>query len=464
MYSRTIIKQLRKWREKENRKPLVIRGARQVGKTTVIKEFGKEFDHFIFLNLEKAKDRRAFEISDDVKEIMDYLCMTNRIANRKDKQILLFIDEIQEMTEAVRILRYFYEEMPELFVIAAGSRLQSLVGSDKKLSFPVGRVEYMVLRPFSFTEYMEASGEEMMLECIRSLNVNSLLHVEVMRHFNTYALIGGMPEVVSSFLKNKDYVALTRIYNSLITSYIDDAEHYTRSGEQTNIIRHILHTGWNEAGEAIKFARFGASRYSSTQVHEAMSLLERAFVLSLCYPTTSTLAPALPSYTRAPKLIWMDTGLANYMAGVQQEYLQNRNLMDTWRGKAAEHIVAQQLRLLADEFNQESVSFWVRDKQGSTAEIDFVWQQDGVVYPIEVKSGNNSKLRSLHSFVNTRYAAMQGHEFPEPITIRIWNEPYSVEHHATCEGNRFTLINLPFYYISLIPEIIRLTPGLGFSS
>jgi len=453
MYTRDLLQDLRNWRQASYRKPLVLRGARQVGKTTLIDEFGKEFDYYIKLNLEKKADNDIFANTDNVKEIVEYLYVREEIEDDIDHNVLLFIDEIQESYAAVSLLRYFYEEVPQLYVIAAGSRLQKLLkkkNADNQLlkrSFPVGRVEYLSLRPFSFFEYLSAAGKQTWRQQIEELNVNSLLHTNLQKEFNTYALIGGMPEVVSHYLEHKNLVSLTPIYKSLITGYFDDVENYAKNDAQARIIRHILNTGWHEAGSAISFANFGNSSYSSTQIHEAMDVLSKAFVMSLAYPVTSTKAPAIPVRRRSPKLIWMDNGLVNHKVGLAQEYLQNKNLLDTWRGRAAEHIVAQELQVLLDKHSEEELSFWVRDKKGADAEVDFVWQNNGQLYPIEVKSGNNSKLQSLHVFVD---------QSDLPVTaIRLWNEPYSVNDLTTPVGKKpFRLINVPFYAIGMLDKIL----------
>ena len=153
MFARELTEQLRRWRDNPRRKPLVLRGARQVGKTTLVKEFGQEFDSFISLNLER-EDSELFRRFSNVNDIWQYLCLKNHIVQDKSKAVLLFIDEIQEEPKAVAMLRYFYEELPWVYVIAAGSRLHSLM--KQHVSFPVGRVEYMTLRPCSFVEFINA--------------------------------------------------------------------------------------------------------------------------------------------------------------------------------------------------------------------------------------------------------------------------------------------------------------------
>lgn len=444
MIRRDITEQLRTWSDKEDRKPLVLRGARQVGKTTLVDEFSKEFDCYIKLNLELSEDARIFSQTDNVREMLQYVSILKKNTIAQGGKTLLFIDEIQNEPKAVAMLRYLYEEMPWLHVIAAGSRLQSLLRSH--VSFPVGRVEYLSLRPCSFVEYLEANNDTELADMVRNVKVSSLLHEELMRRFNRYTLIGGMPEVVASHARHNDLTRLAPIYKSLLDGYNEDVEKYAKNEKQVSAIRHILRRGWSEAGQTIKFAGFGGSSYSSKDMHEAFDVMQRAFLLSLDYPLTSVSVPAVPAITRSPKLIWLDTGIMNFSSDIQLEYLQNTELLDVWRGHAAEQIVAQEMRIVLDRNYRSDQYFWVRDKKGSTAEVDFVWQQGTAIIPIEVKAGTNSHLRSLHSFMSTPGAA--------DTAVRIWSGPYSEDTITTPAGQRFRLINLPFYYAGQIDKIL----------
>ena len=445
MFARNLIHQLRQWKENPRHKPLVLRGARQVGKTTLVKEFGKEFDSFISLNLEK-EDSEIFRRFSNVNDVWQYLCLKNHVVQDKSRAILLFIDEIQEEPKAVAMLRYFYEDLSWVYVIAAGSRLHSLM--KQHVSFPVGRVEYMTLRPCSFLEFIEAKEGGQWADMLRDIAVPDFMHEEMISAFNTYALVGGMPEAVSEYLDHQDIERLSPIFSSLLKGYNEDAEKFAKNFEQVRVLRHILGAAWLSAAETITFSGFGNSNYTSTQIHDGMDLLERAYLLSLDYPVTSTSAPALPATRRSPKLIMVDTGLTNFLAGIQLEYLQNKELLDTWRGRAAEHIVAQELRVVLDRHYREQQYFWIRDKKGSTAEVDFVWQEGTDIIPIEVKAGTNSHLRSLHTFVNNS----EGHV----VAVRIWSGPLSIQDIETPAPDKkpFRLINLPFYYVGQLDKVL----------
>lgn len=445
MINRQLTLQLEEWSKRSNRKPLVLRGARQVGKTTLVDEFSKNYEVYIKLNLELSSDAKVFTISDNVEEIYQYLCLQKRIMVDSTKRTLLFIDEIQNEPKAVELLRYFYEKMPWLHIISAGSRLQTLI--KQRISFPVGRVEYMSLRPCSFLEYLNAVRQEPLAEMIRQQKVTSIYHDMLIEQFNRYTLIGGMPEVLDEYAKGHDITQLSPIYRSLLDSYNEDVEKYTRNNSQVNVIRHLLTHGWAEAGQTITFNKFGGSNYTSKEVHEALEVLQKAFLLNLDYPVTTAKAPTLPALTRQPKLIWLDSGIMNFSVGIQTEYLQNKSLLDVWKGHAAEQIVAQELRIVLDRNYRNEQYFWTRDKKGSTAEVDFVWQYQTDIIPIEVKSGTNAHLRSLHSFMSQTDAAN--------IAVRVWPGPYSIDEVTTQTGKTFHLINLPFYYIGILDQILQ---------
>ena len=443
MFQRNIYKKLQDWSNNPTHKPLILRGARQVGKTTLVNEFSNEFENYIHLNLERQTEARIFEQSDSVEEIIRLCCFQKKIV-LKEGRTLLFIDEIQNVPKAVALLRYFYEDMPRLFVIAAGSRLQSLL--KERVSFPVGRVEYLQLAPCSFSEFLGAIGDTQYKEVVESANLPAVLHKEAISRFNLYTLIGGMPEVVANYAENKDLMRLQPIYNTLLMGYNEDVEKYAPTQLQTQIIRHILKTGWNKAGQTIKLGNFGDSSYNSKEVREAFNIMEKAFLLELVYPVTGVQAPASSAFKRAPKLVWVDTGLVNFAANIQTELINNKDIIDAWLGAIAEHVVAQELKVLANEHYIQHLNFWVRDKQGSNAEVDFIWQQGTTLIPIEVKAGHNAHLRSIQSFMDLSSGT---------LAVRIWSGPYSVDKVTTPKGKDFKLVNLPFYYINSLPLILQ---------
>ena len=275
MFDRNILKELQLWLEKPDRKPLVLRGARQVGKTTVVRELGKQCKQFIYLNLELEEDRKPFEQFTNVPILLQTVfLLKNKLLSEKENT-LLFIDEIQEHPPALNILRYLYEQEPALPVIAAGSTLETAF--DKNIHFPVGRVEYKILRPASFLEFLGANGEMVAREKLQEIPLPDYAQDTLQRLFHTYALTGGMPEVVSHYAHNKDLTALVSIYDSLLTSYADDVEKYANTSQQVQLIRHAIRSVFGEAGKRITFEGFGHSSYRSRDVKEALIMLEKTF-------------------------------------------------------------------------------------------------------------------------------------------------------------------------------------------
>lgn len=221
-------------------------------------------------------------------------------------------------------------------------------------------------------------------------------------------------------------------------------EKYARGKLLPDVVRFLLKEGWHKAGQTITLGGFAGSSYNAREVGEAFRLLEKAMLVELVYPTTATTIPATSETKRTPKLIWLDTGLVNYAAQVQKLILGADDMMDVWRGTIAEHIVAQELLTLTDKVSQKR-SFWVRGNGDSSAEVDFVWVQNSMLYPIEVKSGHNAHLRSLHSFMERS---------PQTVAVRVWTQPFSVNDVTTVNGKRFKLLNVPFYLVGSLDQIL----------
>lgn len=436
---RSILTKLREWKLSTNRKPLIIRGARQVGKTTVVKQFAEEFDCFLYLNLDRLSDVRLFS-EDNIRILLDKIyfhCHQQKISGTT----LLFIDEIQNSPAAIKQLRYFYEELPDLYVIAAGSLLETLINSH--VSFPVGRVEYLALRPCSFLEFLDGIGEEFDSNAIVKFK-GSYIHERLMNHFANYMLVGGMPAAVVRYAEKRDVLAVDSVFSSLLNAYKDDVEKYVPKNSAAAVVRLIISNGWTSAAEQITFNNFADSNYRSREIGEALHTIERALLMELVYPVTETKLPLMPNFRRRPKLIWLDTGLVNYAAGVRYEISNVDDILSVWKGRISEHIVAQELLANNYEFSSRR-AFWVRDKEGSSAEVDFVFRYKNMLVPIEVKSGHNSKLKSLHIYMDNA---------PHDIAVRVWPQPFSVDNVVTPSGKPFRLINIPFYYVGLLDKVL----------
>ena len=440
MFRRNIISKLEAWKQDERHKPLILRGARQVGKTTVVNEFGSLFDNYLYFNLERNENVKLFEMEIPLDNLVNMLFASLGKPQQKGTT-LIFIDEIQNSPKTIALLRYFYEQRPDLYVIAAGSLLENLV--DVKVSFPVGRVQYLALRPCSYYEFLGALGKNNLLAILsQKAEYTVAFHEQLMHLFNQYTIIGGMPEAVQQYADTQDVVAIEDIYETLVQAYKDDSEKYVRGNKLTDVVRFILSYGWVFSGETITLGNFANSGYKSREVGEAFRLLEKAMLLELVYPMSSTQMPIIPETKRTPKLIWFDTGLVNYQAGIRREIIGSTEMVDSWRGHIAEQITAQELLTMEDRVGQHR-SFWAKPNNG--AEVDFVFVHNSKLYPIEVKSGTNAHLRSLQSFMDNSDI---------DIAIRIWSKPYSADRVKTPKGKEFRLINLPFYLIGRLHQVL----------
>ena len=274
VFKRKAEQSLQIWKRRINRKPLIIRGARQVGKTTLVKEFAKSYRHSIQLNLDKPSDLEFFDSYKHTGNLIESLLLSNNISKSALGDTLLFIDEIQESPGAIQMLRYFYEEFPDLHVIAAGSLLEFAIKKVKK--FPVGRVEYLYLHPLNFEEYLKAVDHQAALRQFDKTPFDPYAHKTLLELFNQYALVGGMPEVIRSFIENNSLSDLPRVYESIWATYKNDVEKYASNETERKILIHIMSTAHLYVDQRIKFQNFGQSSYKSREVGQAFRSLNDA--------------------------------------------------------------------------------------------------------------------------------------------------------------------------------------------
>lgn len=432
-FQRILYKELLAWKAKANRKPLVLRGARQVGKTTLVRKFAKSYSNAILLNLEKQKDADFFESTDDVQEILELILLSRNVQLKTGLTTLLFIDEIQESPQAIKLLRYFYEEMPELHVIAAGSLLEFAFKDVE--NFPVGRIEYLYLYPLNFQEFLSAMDNASLEKELQKIPVRKLAHQPLLEQFHKYAIIGGMPEVVKEYVRQKSIVGLASTYESIWASYTDDVEKYAVSPGIKQVVRFIIKTAPVFIDQRIKFQNFGNSNYKSREVGEALRDLDKAKVIRMLYPTTSMMPPIISDYKKSPRLQVLDTGIVNYALGIAHELLKSDDLSDSYKGALIPHLINQELISLQCH-KPEMPHFWVREKTQSSAEVDLVVPFHQYLIPVEVKSGSTGSLKSLHQYVESAN---------HPYAVRIYGGEFEIQHTATPQGKPYILMHLPYY-------------------
>ena len=444
---RLLISQLLKWKESHSRKPLVLEGARQVGKTWLLKEFGRKyFKDVCYINFEQS-DVLGEVFAGDLspQRIIEQLSIYNGKLIEPEQTLIIF-DEVQEMPRALTSLKYFCEEAPEYVICCAGSLLG--IALHEGTSFPVGKTDFLHLYPLSFKEFLIANEEKMLVDYIDKGNRNlGVFENRLTDYLKKYMIIGGLPEVVANYAQYHDMVRLSDVFNALLSGYRDDVEKYADNRKEQDSIRYILNYGWTSAGHRIQFAKFTNSSFKSADVSNAFRTLEKTLLLELVYPLTSTSFPILPDLKKSPKLLWLDTGLVNYVAGMQEELLFTTDSDELWNGDIAEHIVAQELLGATTTFGEKRL-FWVRDARNSQAEVDFVIRYKSHLLPIEVKTGANSKLRSLHLFME---------ESKENIALRLWNGPMTSDVITRSDGRPFTLYNIPLYYAGHLHTLMQQT-------
>jgi predicted AAA+ superfamily ATPase len=406
---RLINKTLIDWKDQKRRKPLVIRGARQVGKTFSIEYFGRNhFENMVKIDFELDRTvHRVFEGDLHVNNLLMQLeaAYDQRIQPGKT---LLFFDEIQECPRALLALRYFYEQLPDLCVVAAGSLLEFVLGD---ISFPVGRVQFEWLRPMGFEEFLIAAGHKRLVENLPDLSMKEpvppMIHAKLLDQLHYYFFVGGMPEAVSAFIESGFLKEASRIHRDITQAYTQDFVKYKKNFDK-DCIQRVFEQIPQSIGRRIKYTSLYPEKRIE-KIKESVQILERALLIQKVH---SSHAQGLPLGAEASpkvfKTIFLDIGLMQHMSGVSAfELLKKDNLLDVFRGALAEQFVGQQL-LLSGGSENERLYYWDRPKKSSSAEIDYLLVRDNKIIPVEVKSGHPSRLKSMHIFLNEHPHCKQG--------------------------------------------------------
>ncbi len=440
---RHIDRELQAWSRSPRRKPLILRGARQTGKTAAIRNLGRSFDLYQELNLEHLRDRRLLELCDSPQELITTL-LTRQGLSRAPPRTLLFLDEIQASPKAVHMLRYFYEEMPEIAVAAAGSLLEvRLARTD--FSFPVGRVNFRHLHPMSFFEFLEATHQAELARrlerCAREgTGATGGLHELGMRALHDYLWVGGMPEAVSRWAEDRSPAAVREVQNDIQLAFEDDLSKYG-AGPGLEDLQSVFLALPDHVGLRFKYERL-CPGVRAESARSALDLLGRAMIVRLAEPTCDLRPPHFPRPKVAPKLLPLDVGLA--LAGMDLPYqeLRSASLDELRDGRVAEIFVAQQI--VAQRLRHDpALRFWVAEG-GAEAELDLLLNLPTGPLPVEVKSGRQGTLRSLHRYLQ-RSGQREG--------LRLWaSGQLDEEHEVKLDGAalRYRLRSWPLYLAEMI--------------
>ncbi|MDR0981865.1 MAG: AAA family ATPase [Culturomica sp.] len=404
--NRKIDADLLAWSKAWNRKVLLLRGARQVGKTEAVRQLSKNFEHYLEINLDLQDEARSvFENAPslDPQPIVEQLSLQYNVPIIAGKT-LLFIDEIQASIRAISTLRYFYEKMPELHVVAAGSLLEFAL--EEIPSFGVGRITSMFMYPFSFEEFMLALGNKMQIEAYRKASpekpLNDVIHNTIVNHLKRFLVVGGMPEAVVTYVTTKDLLQTQTVINSLIVSLKNDFAKYRKRVPLTRL-NEVFESVARQAEGKFVYEK-AAMQASNAQVKQALQMLVMA---GLVIPVTHTAANGIPlgaeANSKFQRMFLLDTGILQQVLGLDMSQIfVTDDFKIVNRGAIAEIFVGLELLKSSNCYNPSSLYYWQRGKSEGDAQIDFLLQKSEKIIPIEVKAGTQGAMQSLRLFMKEK--------------------------------------------------------------
>ncbi len=416
---RNLLKHLVEWKESKKRKPMLLRGARQVGKSWLAKKLGESFPNFVEINFESRPTLKKI-FDEDLTP--DFLIPRLSAAVKKPiipGETLLFFDEIQQAPNALTSLRYFYEELPDLHVIAAGSLLEFVI---EKIGIPVGRIESLYCYPLSFYEFMVATGNEQLIELIKGLPENQPLdeplHKQALNLLAEYMAVGGMPEAVTDWIETKNIMKCLRIHKSIIDTYRQDFGKYakTRNIEYVDLVFNAVP---HFTGKKFVFSHISDS-IRSRALKPALDLLQKAGVVhKICHSSGNGSPVAAEENPALFKVISLDVGLMQ--AGLNINYsnwLVDPDHHFINKGSVTEAFVGNELLAYSWPFERKAIHYWIREKHAAKAEVDYLIEKNGEVIPVEVKSGSGNSLKSIDLFLKEKEMSSYGlHISPKPAGL-----------------------------------------------
>ena len=401
---RDIEKELILWKAQKEKYPLIIRGARQVGKSYLVETFGKtHFQNNVIVNLEFQPQLKDCFKSLDPSEIINKLQLILGVQIKEDNT-LLFLDEIQECPQAIMALRYFKEKMPKLSIIAAGSLLEFVMRSPD-FKMPVGRIQFLYLEPMSFSEYLDAAGNQNLREFISDVkltdSIDDVIHKKLLELLRIYIIVGGMPAALTEYLSSKDLMNCQRIQTALLQTYRSDFGKYAKIS-QHKYLQKVFDAAPRMAGQRIKYSNIDPDT-RSRDLKNALNLLTLAGIVRPIYLTKASGLPLGAQINEQRfKINFLDVGLMQNSCGLQGRLSIEEDFMQINAGSVAEQFVGQELTAYSDRHQQVGLYFWAREKRGSMAEVDYVINIGSDIFPVEVKSGKEGRLKSLRMFIEEK--------------------------------------------------------------
>lgn len=446
-------KNLDKWFQKKKSKPLLIRGARQIGKTYLVRSFCKTEGIDLFeVNCEKIKIRSSpTDVTGIVSEIE--IAINKKITNKH----LIFFDEIQDAPDLIQSLRYFYEDRPDLKVIASGSLLEFVLKSHD-FSMPVGRVEYLYLSPMTFQEFLLANEKKILVDAINKNPEQNIYkyYKELSRLFKDYLFVGGMPEAVQEYIESKSVLAARDVHKSIMKTYIDDFPKYCK-GNRLEKLSRLFEAVPKLLGKKIKFSELLPDERSEV-TRELIMLLVKARLLHICFHTNGNGTPIRAQKDeKVFKLYFLDVGLLCYLMRADYDDILSGSLID---GIISEEFIGTHLAYTwQDVYGTEEpeLYYWLNDKKSASAELDFVIQKGTAIIPIEVKSGQSGKMKSLIYFMLThklkRAIRFDLAERDEDRIREVRSDKMTTLNDSFV--GKFELINLPLYAVEFLNLVLH---------
>lgn len=449
---RRALQNAEKWLNQPDRKPLIIRGARQVGKTWLARMLaentGKQLIEFNFERIPKLAS--LFEQNDPQRTLQKIEAHLR--TSIEPSKTLLFLDEIQAAPELIAKLRWFAEEMPEMAVVATGSLLEFVL-EEHEFSMPVGRINYLYLEPLSFEEFLIADGSEKLVEVLSAYQLSEsmpeILHENLMEKLKEFFFVGGLPAAVNKWNDSRSMEAVSQVHQDLLATYRDDFNKY---GKKTDVkyLDDVLTAAPRMLGEKCVFSRLNPVA-GTVPMKSAVSLLSKA---KLVHPIQATAANGVPLRAEINekifKLLFIDIGLANSQLGFNlHHWIATPNVELTNSGGVSEQLVGQLLRTVEPFYVSPQLYYWVNQNKGSEAELDYIYAHQHQVIPIEVKAGKTGSLKSLHQFMAKKQyelAVRVNADMPSLVAVDVKTN--------TGEPAQYKLISIPFYLLEQLPRLL----------
>lgn len=449
------INNLQEWAGQAQRKPLIIRGARQVGKSTLVRQLAAAVPlDLVEVNFERNPEvRQAFESRDPASVLATLKLLTGQtvVAGKS----LLFLDEIQAAPEAIAALRYFHEEMPALHVIGAGSLLEFTL-ADAKFPMPVGRVEYMHLGPLQFEDFLNGMGESALASWLQEVSLTELrtrpiapaVHDKHMELLRLYWVVGGMPEAVARFADTRDFEAVGRVHQSIVATYRDDFGKYSH-GALKNRVQLVFDRLPSMVGRKFKYAHVSHEHRAA----DLATALQQLCMARVAYKVRHTSANGVPLEAEVSerdfKTLYMDVGLMCSALHLTLLDLRREELSLINNGALAEQFVGQHLLYSGPWYQAPALHYWMREAKSASAEVDYVIAQGQQIIPVEIKAGKSGTLKSLHRFL---------YEKRRSFGLRFNGDIASLLRSVVDVGEsrlEFDLLSLPLYMVGQARRLIR---------